>query len=374
VGFETLRWFSILNLDPKSIRAQLKKAGKTVPDAFKTLPANGDGDAGKDSALSIFAQWMMDHGCMRISDQAGDWFSSQGWFDIDKFYSFLQTKTITVNQLKDAGERQAWGEHLKQVLFKENVRGDLRLFDNSPQAQFVRCLTPSQDNLHTDMTGDGPSFSLTDGVKTSGKASLTYDLAYGEVELLKVDLPDRAKATDLTVKYYIENDDTPQSMNLGRFSMFLGARAWGYAGASLALAGDIDISRGTVKYGVNLSPIKQAQRNDAEAVKEQKAYAAQQQQKQAAGDNSPSAPLEYQSKAATAVVNSSSDTKLTGKAANVQVDQGIKATFNLFASAQVGIVLTGAMNWAPPKDLATLLTAPTNGVDSSSEPGRRASG
>jgi hypothetical protein len=35
----------------------------------------------------------------------------------------------------------------------------------------------------------------------------------------------------------------------------------------------------------------------------------------------------------------------------------------------MGIVLTGVTNWAPSKDLATLLAAPTNGVHSSSEAG-----
>lgn len=41
-----------------------------------------------------------------------------------------------------------------------------------------------------------------------------------------------------------------------------------------------------------------------------------------------------------------------------------KATFNVFGGLQAAIELTGALNWAPPKELVALRTAPTMGIGS----------
>lgn len=46
----------------------------------------------------------------------------------------------------------------------------------------------------------------------------------------------------------------------------------------------------------------------------------------------------------------------------MRVEDGAKAQFNLFAGVQAGILLTGALNWAPPKDIAALRTAPSPGM------------
>jgi hypothetical protein len=326
-----------------------------------------DGGASKDAALSVFGQWLTNHGAMRIDDQAGDWFDHDGWFDIEKFHTFLQSKGCKVVKLQSASDRLEWGERLKQVVFKESIRGDVRLFDKSPQAQFVRCLTPPQESIHREFKGKGPSFSFSDGMAMSGNVALSIDLARGEVELLKVDLPDRNKAKDVSITYYVGDARTPKTMSLGRFSMHFGARAWGYAGASLMLAGSIGIGRDNVKYGANLDPIKPAQREDDAAKQERSAYDAEEKRKKEAGPTPPSDPLKHESKAATVVSNNTSDTKLKGSAANVQIDQGAKASFNLFAGMQAGIELTGAMNWAPPKDLAALQAPPTVGISSSAD-------
>jgi hypothetical protein len=67
--------------------------------------------------------------------------------------------------------------------------------------------------------------------------------------LLKVDLPDRNKAKDVSITYYVGDARKPKTKSLGRFSMHFGARAWGYASASLMLAGTIGIRRDNVQYG-----------------------------------------------------------------------------------------------------------------------------
>ncbi|KAF2395035.1 hypothetical protein FX983_03018 [Pseudomonas frederiksbergensis] len=370
-GGAPLKWFSLLTLKgaPKLLEEDLKKAGKSISKILDGIPANGDGGATKNSAQKVFGQWLESQGALRIGDQVGDWFDTNGWFNIDKFYSYLQSNGHKVTQLEDAGARKEWGEHLKQVVFKKSVRGEVRLFDKSPQAQFVRCLAPPQKKLHGEGKMEGPSFSAAEGFKTSASASLSFDYARGEVELLKVDMPTRESAKDVTVDYYLEGNPQLQTLNLGRMSFHFGARAWGYAGASLMLAGSIELSpiNGNAKYGATLSPVKKAQREDAEAKAERKTHEDTIAAKTASGDTSPTPDLVYQSKAPTVVDTKSSGQVLSGRAANVQIENGMKANFNLFAGVQAGIELTGALNWAPPKALAALRSAPSTGVNNSKE-------
>lgn len=366
-----LKWFSLLTLKgaPKLLEEDLKKAGKSISKVVEGIPANGDGGASKNSAQKVFGQWLESQGALRIGDQAGDWFDTNGWFNIDKFYSFLQSSGYKVTQLEDAGARKEWGEHLKQVVFKKSVRGEVRLFDKSPQAQFVRCLAPPQKKLHGEVKMEGPSFSAAEGFQMSASASLSFDLARGEVELLKVDMPTREKAKDVTVDYYLEGNPQLQTLNLGRMSFHFGARAWGYAGASLMLAGSIELSpiNGNAKYGATLNPVKPAQREDAEAKAERKTHDEMIKTKADNGDTSPTPDLVYQSKALTAVDTKSSGQVLSGRAAKVQIEDGMKANFNLFAGVQAGIQLTGALNWAPPKALAALRAGPSTGINNGKE-------
>ncbi|ROL83635.1 LysM peptidoglycan-binding domain-containing protein [Pseudomonas chlororaphis] len=363
-----LSWFSLLDLDGmgKIIKNDLQKAGKKV---LNSVPKNGSGGAAKDSAQKVFGQWLESQGAHKIDDQAGDWFDSNGWFDIEAFYKYLTKEGYKVTQLEDAGARKGWGEHLKQVVFKKSVRGSARLFDKSPQAQFVRCLTPPQAKLHGETKFEGPSFSAAEGFQASASVSLSYDLARGEVELMKVDMPAREKARDLTVEYFIVGNPQAQSMNFGRFSFHFGARAWGYAGASLMLAGSIELNPifGNAKYGANLSPIKPVQREDAEAKAERADHEKLKADKAAKNDNSPTPDLQYKSEALTSVDTKTSDQVLTGRKAKVQIENGAKANFNLFAGVQAAIELTGALNWSPPKALAALRTPPATGTNSSKE-------
>ncbi|SEK81149.1 LysM domain-containing protein [Pseudomonas sp. NFIX51] len=363
-----LSWFSLLDLDGmgKIIKNDLQKAGKKV---LNSVPKNGSGGAAKDSAQKVFGQWLESQGAHKIDDQAGDWFDSNGWFDIEAFYKYLTKEGYKVTQLEDAGARKGWGEHLKQVVFKKSVRGSARLFDKSPQAQFVRCLTPPQAKLHGETKFEGPSFSAAEGFQASASVSLSYDLARGEVELMKVDMPAREKARDLTVEYFIVGNPQAQSMNFGRFSFHFGARAWGYAGASLMLAGSIELNPifGNAKYGANLSPIKPVQREDAEAKAERADHEKLKADKAAKNDNSPTPDLQYKSEALTSVDTKTSDQVLTGRKAKVQIENGAKANFNLFAGVQAAIELTGALNWSPPKALAALRTPPATGINSSKE-------
>ncbi|RON48033.1 hypothetical protein BK666_10180 [Pseudomonas frederiksbergensis] len=321
-----LTYLSMLTLPrlKNTLGEDWKKVGAKVKDLTKR-PGNSDGKAAKDSELNLFGQWLVNEGALRIKDQESDWFTAEGWFDIELFHGFLQKKNYKVTSLDSAGSRKEWGTRLQQVLFKDNVRKTFRIFDVSPQAQLVRCLTASSSNiLHGSVKVEGPAFTVAEGFKASANASFAVDLAQGEVELFKVDLPERSKAKEIKFTY-LDGRNVQQTMNLGRFSLYLGAKAWGYAGASLLLSTEIALDVGNA--GFHLAPPEPVVRT---------------------GDKRDFVHTE-----------TSGQTKAVP--AKLQVQNGGKAAFNLFAGLQSGIMITGALNWAPPSEVAMLQRAPTAG-------------
>lgn len=307
----------------QTVKDDWKKVGAKVKDLGKR-PGNSDGKSTTDTELSLFGQWLTQEGALRIKDQESDWFSAEGWFEIEKFNGYLESKKYKVTALENAGTRKEWGKRLEQVLFKDNVRKTFRLFDITPQAQLVRCLMPSTtETLHASTKVEGPGWTLAEGFQTSAKATFAVDLARGEVELFKVDLPDRANAKEIIITYR-NAEDIQQKMNLGRFSLYLGAKAWGYAGASLLLSSEIALDIGNA--GFHLAPPEPVvrapdKRNFLHTEKSGQANFAQ----------------------------------------TLQVQDGAKAAFNLFAGVQTGIMVTGALNWAPPSEVALLTKAPVAG-------------
>ncbi|WP_028620107.1 hypothetical protein [Pseudomonas sp. Ant30-3] len=307
-----------------TIKNDWRKVGAKVKDLSKR-PGDSSGKAAADSELNLFGQWLQQEGALRIKDQESDWFSTEGWFDIEKFYAYLQTRNYKVTSLDSAGNRKEWGTRLQQVLFKDNVRKTFRIFDVSPQAQLVRCLTSSSSEIiHGSTKVEGPAFTVAEGFQASAKASFGVDLARGEVELFKVDLPDRSKAKEITFNY-LDANSIQQTLNLGRFSLYLGAKAWGYAGASLLLSSEIALDVGNA--GFHLAPPEPVVRT---------------------GDKRDFA-------------HTATSTQIKGAPANLQIQQGGKAAFNLYAGLQSGIMVTGALNWAPPSEVAMLQRAPTSG-------------
>jgi len=321
-----LSYFSLFNLGNigQQLKGGVKKSlGKSV-EGLKGKPESSNGKAGTDTAYPLFREWLITEGAVRIPDQAGPWFDAQGWFDVDLFHHYLKDHGYKVDQLETTASRQEWGERLRQLLFKDKVRDKLRLFDHSPQAQLVRCLTPPQESIHQSLKLEGPSFSQAEGFKASAKATFDIDLARGEVELFKVDLPDRQNAQALKLPY-TRYDKSIKDLNLGRFSMHLGARAWGFAGASLLLSADLEVSPKNLGIGANLAPIKEAERTEG-------TYSTASTHKSAA------LPKDAGS--------------------GVKIENGASGKFNLFAGAQAGVQVTGALNWAPPAEVVALSAVP----------------
>lgn len=309
----------------------------------------------------------MDQGAIKISDQAGDCFDEKGWFKAKDFYAYLKKQGYEVTELEDDAALTNWGKHLQQLVFQKSVRGEVRLFDASPQAQFVRCLTPPQPSIHGELKLEGPKMSAAEGFQISGEMGLSLDLARGEVQLMKVDMPAKANAQEIMLDYLL--DGSPRQMSFGRFSFHFGVKAWGYAGASLLLAGSVELSPifGNVKYGASLSPVKRAQREDASAKEERVDHAAAKQAKTDSGDDSPTPDLEHKSKSGTYADSKSTEQLRGGRFAKVQIENGAKASFNVFGGLQAAIELTGVLNWAPPKELAALRTAPSTGIGSAKD-------
>lgn len=330
-----VKHLSLLNLEgiTKVLKKDASEIGAKASKDLQKLPGNSTGKATSDTDDNPFHEWLRLEGALAIKDQQSDWFDEKGWFDVEMFHSYLKSKNYKVETFEDAGARKDWGLRLRQLLFKEEVRSSLRLFDNSPQAQLVRCLTPPQPSIHTGAKITGPTFSVADNFKASAKAevSLGIDLARGEVELMKMDLPGRDQAKDILIPY-LDYEKNRKNLNLGRFSIHLGARAWGYTGATLLLSSSVQLGRANVQGGLNLPAITDAER-----------------------------PGTTHATAATA----RSEPVLEGNAAKVRVEDGAKAQFNLFAGVQAGILLTGALNWAPPKEIAALRTAPSPGMANS---------
>ncbi|SDS47752.1 LysM domain-containing protein [Halopseudomonas litoralis] len=298
--------------DLSNIGEQLKANGKKVVDdlgkAIRRIPINDK--RGLSTTTSLFQQWLEGHGAIAIHDQAGDWFDKHGWFEVDQLSSYLQARSIKVAQLEDAAARQAWGQNLRQMLFRADIRDHMRLFDPSPSAQLVRCLTPPQDSLHNGVTVKGPSLSLAGGLQTSVKANIGIDLAQGVVELFSVNLPARAEAKDLMLTYLNHSGEQVQ-FSLGRYSMHLSALAWGYAGAAMLLSASISLAPNHPAWGKpGLTAEERAQRRGAD-LKDR-----------------------------------------------IDIRNGAGAQFSVFAGIQAGVSLTGALNWAPPSHIATLRTLP----------------
>lgn len=270
------------------------------------------GKASQDHATSDFHDWLVQHGALRI-DAQGDWFDRQGWFDGEAFYHYLQAQHYQIKTLEDPQQRHAWTEQLRQMLFQRNALRRLRLFDNSPAAQLVRCLAPPQPMLQHDASLSG-GLSLS-GLKAEVKVDLGVNLARGEVEILNIDLPSRIQASDTFVGYRLAEEEEIHQINLGRFSLHVGARAWGFAGASLLLAGSVAIGMGNAGYGANFRPGKRAMRTRDTA--------------------------SLEGLARTQPV-------LDGNARKAKINDAVKAELDLFAGVQAGILATGALNWSPP--------------------------
>ncbi len=117
----------------KIIKEDLKKAAGSIKKVKESLPTDATEGSDKNSEISSFRQWLLDQGAIKISDQAGDCFDEKGWFKAKDFYAHLKKQGYEVTELEDDAALTNWGKHLQQLVFQKGVRGEVRLFDASPQ-------------------------------------------------------------------------------------------------------------------------------------------------------------------------------------------------------------------------------------------------
>lgn len=308
---EALSLFSLSGISEQLKASYKEHVVDEMGKAVKRLPADARGPGRESKTSTLFKHWLGDHGAVPVDDQAGDWFDQHGWFDIELFYKHLSEQSIQVEQLEDATLRQSWGSNLRQMLFRADIRDGMRLFDPSPAAQLIRCLTPPQSSLHASMAVQGPTLSLAGGFESSVVANVAIDLARGVVELFSVDLPTQAAAQDIVLTY-LNYEGTTTPVNIGRYSLHLSALAWGYAGASMLLSAKISLAPNHFLWGgPGLDASEKAQRPSG------------------------------------------------GIASSANLQGGAGAEYSVFAGIQAGISLTGALSWAPPQHLASIRTRPT---------------
>ncbi|WP_323151622.1 type II toxin-antitoxin system RelE/ParE family toxin [Pseudomonas glycinae] len=216
-----------------AFKGQLKELATSLP---KSIAKEADDDR-------VFSDWLNQEGALQF-DEKGPWFDEHGLFVPDKFFAALEAKGYRVESIRAEDKRKRWGENLKAMVFEDKQLRNLMLFDNSPQAQLVRCLLPEGANLLTEVKMEGPTWK--NGAPQIANVEVALDVTAwrGEVTLLKVELPKRVKAEPWTAKYKA-HDGSIRSVNFGKLSLDLEAKAWGFAGASLMLSRDLSLDQKT---------------------------------------------------------------------------------------------------------------------------------
>jgi hypothetical protein len=195
------------------------------------------------------------------------------------------------------------------MIFENSARKRLRLFDHSPQARLIRCLTPPQSNIYINASAKAPDIGSAPNFNAALNLTMDINLARGEVDIGEFEYPPRAEAINkpLLLSYY-DHQNNIQQLNVGSFSLYAALKAWGFAGASLLLAGKLNFSPKLPERQLSLDPSRDAERG--------------------AGG------IDY---------------------------SAASAKLELFAGAQAGFQFSGELSWAPPKALTKLHAAPIPG-------------
>lgn len=294
--------FRLLGEDAAQIiKADLRALPGKVKDA-------SEGEGRSLDATDTFGYWLQQQDAYPIDDQ-GPWFTEAGEFEPSRFKADLDKQKLKVDSLEDPTALTDWGNYLKQMVFENSARKRLRLFDHSPQARLIRCLTPPQPSIYFNASAKAPDIGSAPDFKASLDLTLDINLARGEVDIGEFEYPPRAQAINkpLLLSYY-DYQDNIQQLNVGSFSLYAALKAWGFAGASLLLAGKLSFSPKLPERQLSLDPSRDAERG--------------------AGG----------------------------------VDYGLASgKLELFAGVQAGFQFSGELSWAPPKALTQLHTAPIPG-------------
>ncbi|MDB6142703.1 MAG: xlyA, partial [Pseudomonas sp.] len=196
--------------------------------------------AGNVADPDLFSTWLTAHDAhpLEIRD---DWFDRHGFFQPELFKRHIKNEKIYIQSMLDHAAFDAWGKDLQQMLFKQSTLGPLRLFDNSPQARLIRCLTPTDSSVQLASQLQTPSVSLKKGLGASANVTLDLNLAQGEINIASFELPARREAKEKLLSYQNENDLPNGIVNVGKFCLTGSLKAWGFAGASMMLSANLRV-------------------------------------------------------------------------------------------------------------------------------------
>lgn len=217
---------------------------------------------GQDDVLDKVLEGL---GCIKLTLD-GAWFNDRGLFLPNQFYRQVQQE-YTVPALKPEDDRNAWGPHLRSLIFESDARKHLMLFDDSYMAQFSRFVLNGVDRDVADyvrknvkvtaqMSASGPASGadasqqfIVDG-KKANTTKISYDLAkvsiggklmlmQGDLNLLDIRLPEPENAKPVPISYRTEVGEG--EMDVGRFYCKLNAKLTGYVGANVLLSGGLGV-------------------------------------------------------------------------------------------------------------------------------------
>lgn len=241
-----LREFSLASatsaLTHLSLKDLARQGASLLSEALKDLIALPKPIAKQADTDAAFSDWLTLEGALSLSEK-GPWFDEAGIFQPAPFFEALDTRGIRIKSLQDGNTKQRWGKTLQAMIFEDSQLRSLMLFDNSPQAQMLRCLLPEGAKLHQSAKLEGPQWNGGPQL-ASVETSLEVAAWRGEVTLFDLQLPKREMAPPIRLEYQA-HDGSQRTFEFGKLSASLVAKAWGFAGASLVLARELSLDQKT---------------------------------------------------------------------------------------------------------------------------------
>jgi hypothetical protein len=268
-----LREFSLASITrPLAHLSLYDLANKSDPELAATLKKDHARTARFASLYradpdAIFSAFLERQGAIPLEEQDPRWFDKNGLFIADDFFNYLQESGWQVKSLES--QAATWGKKLLQMIFEDSTRQQLRLFDTSYQAQFVRllgmdasevnvnavvrtaspqvipaaeldALTTRTEWMETTTTAEASGTDDLSKRRTTASAALgmTVDIGRGEVDLVNIEIPKKAEASAITLRFNTP-EGTEASQPIGHFYLSYSVVAWGFAGVSLMLAREV---------------------------------------------------------------------------------------------------------------------------------------
>ncbi|WP_415754106.1 hypothetical protein [Pseudomonas leptonychotis] len=268
-----LREFSLASITrPLAHLSLYDLANKSDPELAATLKKDHARTARFASLYradpdAIFSAFLERQGAIPLEEQDPRWFDKNGLFIADDFFNYLQESGWQVKSLES--QAATWGKKLLQMIFEDSTRQQLRLFDTSYQAQFVRllgmaasevnvnavvrtaspqvipaaeldALTTRTEWMETTTTAEASGTDDLSKRRTTASAALgmTVDIGRGEVDLVNIEIPKKAQASAITLRFNTP-EGTEASQPIGHFYLSYSVVAWGFAGVSLMLAREV---------------------------------------------------------------------------------------------------------------------------------------